>query len=36
LLEWKPRLIAVLLVLIAVAIAAGFVELDTFVNNWEW
>ena len=36
LLEWKPRLIAVLLVLIAVAIAAGFIELDTVVNNWEW
>ena len=36
LLEWKPRLIAVLLVLIAVAIAAGFVELDTIANNWEW
>ena len=36
LLEWKPRLIAVLLVLIAVAIAAGFIEFDTVVNNWEW
>jgi hypothetical protein len=36
LLEWKPRLIAVLLVLIAVAITAGFVELDTIINNWEW
>jgi hypothetical protein len=36
LLEWKPRLIAVLLVLIVVAIAAGFIELDTIVNNWEW
>jgi hypothetical protein len=35
-LEWKPRLIAVLLVLIAIAVVAGFVELDTLVDNWEW
>lgn len=35
-LEWKPRLIAVLLVLVAVAIAAGFVEFDLVVDNWEW
>jgi hypothetical protein len=36
LLEWKPRLIAVLLIVIAVAVAAGFVELDVIVDNWEW
>ena len=35
-LEWKPRFIAVALVLIAVAVVAGFVELDTIINNWEW
>jgi len=35
-LEWKPRLIAVLLVLIAIAVVAGFVEIDTLIDNWEW
>jgi hypothetical protein len=35
-LEWKPRFIAVALVLIAVAVVAGFVEFDTIINNWEW
>jgi hypothetical protein len=34
-LEWKPRLIAVLLVLIAIAIATGFVDFGV-VDNWEW
>jgi hypothetical protein len=35
-LEWKPRLIAVLIVLFAFAIAAGFVDFGTVVDNWEW
>ena len=35
-LEWKPRFIAVVLVLIAVAVVAGFVELDSVISNWEW
>jgi len=35
-LEWKPRLIAVLFVLIAVAIAAGYVEAGRVLDNWEW
>jgi hypothetical protein len=35
-LEWKPRLITVLLVLalFAVAFAAGYFEF--IVDNWEW
>ena len=35
-LEWKPRLITVLLVLalFAVAFAAGYFEF--VVDNWEW
>jgi hypothetical protein len=36
-LEWKPRLIAALLVLtlvMAAAVASGYFEL--LVSNWEW
>lgn len=35
-LEWKPRLIAVLFILIAIAIAAGIFEGGSLVENWEW
>jgi hypothetical protein len=35
-LEWRPRVIALVLVLIVVAIAAGFVDFGTVVDNWEW
>lgn len=35
-LEWKPRFIAVALILVAVAVIAGVIELDSVVNNWEW
>jgi hypothetical protein len=35
-LEWKPRLIAslVILALVAAALVAGYFEL--IVGNWEW
>jgi hypothetical protein len=35
-LEWKPRLIAslVILALVAAALVAGY--LDLLVDNWEW
>ena len=35
-LEWKPRLITLLvvLVLLAAALASGY--LDLIVDNWEW
>ena len=35
-LEWKPRLITLLIVfvLIAAALAAGY--FDLVVDNWEW
>ena len=35
-LEWRPRVIALVLVLIAVAIVTGFVDLGSVVDNWEW
>jgi hypothetical protein len=35
-LEWKPRLIAVLFVLIAIAVAAGIFDGGTLIENWEW
>ena len=35
-LEWKPRLIAVLFVLIAIAVAAGVLENGSLLENWEW
>ena len=34
-LEWRPRVIALVLVLIAVAIVTGFVDFDV-IDNWEW
>jgi hypothetical protein len=37
-LEWKPRLIAslVVLVLVAAALVAGYFDFDLIANNWEW
>ncbi len=35
-LEWKPRLIAVLFILIAIAVAAGIFENGSLLENWEW
>jgi hypothetical protein len=35
-LEWRPRVIALVLVLIAVAIVTGFVDFGSIVDNWEW
>lgn len=35
-LEWKPRLVAILLVVIAAAIVAGFADFNLIIDNWEW
>jgi len=34
-LEWKPRLIALILVVVLVGLVAGFVDFETPLN-WEW
>jgi hypothetical protein len=35
-LEWRPRLIFLLLVIVVFALAAGFSVTDIGVDNWEW
>jgi hypothetical protein len=37
-LEWKPRLIALIFVVVLVGLLAGFAESTEFVGpmNWEW
>jgi hypothetical protein len=36
-LEWKPRLIFLVLVVVLIAIAAGLLTTsDVVTNNWEW
>ena len=35
-LEWRPRLIFLLLVIVLIALAAGFSVTDFGVDNWEW
>lgn len=34
-LEWKPRLIALILVVVLVGLFAGFADIETPLN-WEW
>jgi len=34
-LEWRPRLIVLVLVLVAFALVGGFVD-DLIRDNWEW
>ena len=35
-LEWRPRLILLLLVIVVFALAAGFSATDIGIDNWEW
>jgi hypothetical protein len=35
-LEWRPRLIFLLLVIVVFALAAGFSTSDIGIDNWEW
>lgn len=35
-LEWKPRLVAVLIVVVLIAVLVGFGEFDLISDNWEW
>jgi hypothetical protein len=35
-LEWRPRLIFLLLVIVVFALAAGFSATDVGLDNWEW
>ena len=36
-LEWKPRLIVLILVVVLIAVVAGFLTTsDVVTNNWEW
>ena len=37
-LEWKPRLFALIFVVVLVGLLAGFAESTNFlhVDNWEW
>jgi hypothetical protein len=35
-LEWRPRLIMVVLALVLLAYLAGFEVSDLIVDNWEW
>jgi hypothetical protein len=36
-LEWKPRLIVLILVVVLVAVVAGLLTTsDVLTNNWEW
>jgi hypothetical protein len=35
-LEWRPRLILLVLTLVALAYLAGFEVSDLIVDNWEW
>jgi hypothetical protein len=35
-LEWRPRLIFLLLVLVIIAFSLGFSTEDLHVDNWEW
>jgi hypothetical protein len=37
-LEWKPRLIALIFVVVLVGLLAGFAESTEFIGpmNWEW
>jgi hypothetical protein len=37
-LEWKPRLIALIIVVVLVGLLAGFAESTDFISpdNWEW
>jgi hypothetical protein len=35
-LEWRPRLIALIIVVVLISIVAGSYVLDTAPLNWEW
>lgn len=35
-LEWRPRLIFLMLVIVLVAYASGFAMDDLQLDNWEW
>jgi hypothetical protein len=35
-LEWRPRLIFLLLVLVIIAFSLGFSTENLQVDNWEW
>jgi hypothetical protein len=35
-LEWRPRLIFLLLVIVVFALAAGYSVTDIGFDNWEW
>ena len=35
-LEWRPRLIFLLLVIVVFALAAGFSSTGFGIDNWEW
>jgi hypothetical protein len=37
-LEWKPRLIALILVVVLIGLVAGFADSTGFADpmNWEW
>jgi hypothetical protein len=36
-LEWKPRLIVLILVVVLIAVVSGFLTTtDVLTNNWEW
>ena len=37
-LEWKPRLIALIFVVVLIGLIAGFAESTDFASpmNWEW
>lgn len=35
-LEWRPRLIALVLVVVLVSLVAGISSVDLVPLNWEW
>jgi hypothetical protein len=37
-LEWKPRLIALMLLVVLIGLIAGFADSTGFIgpDNWEW
>lgn len=37
-LEWKPRLITLILIVVLVGLVAGYLDVDSAGNpmNWEW
>jgi hypothetical protein len=37
-LEWKPRLITLILIIVLVGLVAGYMDTDSFGGpmNWEW